>query len=207
MTDKMTAAQSMVAVMEQVRGLGKHQRNDHFKFNFRGIDDVMNAVGPALREVGAVIVPEVRKIDRQYGGKATSTVVEVAYHWHGPDGSTVTGVVVGESQDMGDKSVPKAMSVAYRTYLLQALCLPTDEPDPDAQSYSEPATADADRARAELRGMCSELKIDPNWAVSEFGKHTGENLARTTRADLIRAFIQRIREEAAKPKENPNAAA
>ncbi|RKV20112.1 hypothetical protein DD744_08100, partial [Helicobacter pylori] len=161
MTDKMTAAQSMVAVMERVRGLGKHQRNDHFRFNFRGIDDVVNAVGPALRDVGAVIVPEVRKVERQYGGKATSTVVEVAYHWHGPDGSVITGVSVGESQDMGDKSVPKAMSVAFRTYLLQALTLPTDEPDPDAQSYSEPATADADRARAELRQMCTELKIDP----------------------------------------------
>ncbi|GAP78542.1 phage protein [Brachybacterium sp. SW0106-09] len=207
MSDKMTAAQSMVAVMERVRGLGKHQRNDHFRFQFRGIDDVMNAVGPALREVGAVIVPEVRKVERQYGGKATSTVVEVAYHWHGPDGSIITGVSVGESQDMGDKSVPKAMSVAFRTYLLQALTLPTDEPDPDAQSYSEPATADADRARAELRQMCGELKLDPNWAVAEFGRGTGENLANTSRADLIRAFIQRVREEAAKPKENPNAAA
>lgn len=207
MTDKMTAAQSMVAVMERVRGLGKHQRNDHFRFQFRGIDDVMNAVGPALREVGAVIVPEVRKVERQYGGKATSTVVEVAYHWHGPDGSVITGVSVGESQDMGDKSVPKAMSVAFRTYLLQALTLPTDEPDPDAQSYSEPATADADRARAELRQMCGELKLDPNWAVAEFGRGTGENLANTSRADLIRAFIQRVREEAAKPKGNPHVAA
>ena len=206
MSEQMNAAQSMVAVMERVRGLGKHQRNDHFRFNFRGIDDVMNAVGPALREVGAVIIPEVKKVDRQYGGKATSTVVEVAYHWHGPDGSIITGTSVGESQDMGDKSVPKAMSVAYRTYLLQALCLPTDEPDPDAQSYSEPASADADRARAELRSMCTELKLDPNWAVAEFGKGMGENLAKTTRADLIRAFIQRVREEAAKKEKNNVAA-
>jgi hypothetical protein len=27
------------------------------------------------------------------------------------------------------------MSVALRTFLLQVLCLPTDEPDPDSQSY------------------------------------------------------------------------
>jgi hypothetical protein len=37
--------------------------------------------------------------------------------------------------DSGDKATAKAMSVAMRTALLQALCLPTDEPDPDATSY------------------------------------------------------------------------
>jgi hypothetical protein len=29
------------------------------------------------------------------------------------------------------------MSVAYRTFLLQLFCLPTDEPDPDTFSYEQ----------------------------------------------------------------------
>jgi hypothetical protein len=33
---------------------------------------------------------------------------------------------------MSDKATAKAMSVAYRTFLLQVLALPTDDPDPDA---------------------------------------------------------------------------
>jgi hypothetical protein len=37
--------------------------------------------------------------------------------------------------DSGDKAAPKAMSVAYRIALLQALNLPTDDADPDSQSY------------------------------------------------------------------------
>jgi hypothetical protein len=37
--------------------------------------------------------------------------------------------------DWGDKGTPKAMSVAFRTFLLQALTIPTDEAEPDAQVY------------------------------------------------------------------------
>jgi hypothetical protein len=42
--------------------------------------------------------------------------------------------------DSGDKAIAKAMSVAFRTALLQTLALPTDEADPDTSSYqrSEP---------------------------------------------------------------------
>jgi len=49
--------------------------------------------------------------------------------------------VCAESMDSGDKATAKAMSVAYRTALLQTLCLPTDDVDPDAETYvrSEPA--------------------------------------------------------------------
>lgn len=195
MSDKMTAAQSMVAVMERVRGLAKSDRNNHFNFNFRGIDAVMNAVGPALREVGAVIVPEVKTIDRNYGGKMTGTVVHVAYHWHGPDGSVITGSAAGEAFDTGDKSVPKAMSVAYRTYLLQALCLPTDEPDPDSHSYTEPVRADADRARQELRDVLAKNNLPPQWAGEQFRERTGTDLNTTTDATAIRDLIQKIKEK------------
>jgi hypothetical protein len=47
-----------------------------------------------------------------------------------PD-TSLTCRTPGEAFDSGDKSTAKAMSVAYRTALLQALTLPTDEPDPD----------------------------------------------------------------------------
>jgi hypothetical protein len=43
--------------------------------------------------------------------------------------------VPGEAFDSGDKATAKAMSVAFRIALLQGLSLPTDETDPDAQTY------------------------------------------------------------------------
>lgn len=128
-------------VMGEVGAVKKGDRNDHQKFNFRGIDAVVNAVSPALRAHGVVVTPQV--MDYQYETvtvgnppkNMASVRVMVRYTFHAPDGSTVDTVVPAESFDSGDKATAKAMSVAFRTCLLQTLCLPTDETDPDAQSY------------------------------------------------------------------------
>lgn len=138
-----TAIATIQAVMRDAQALGKGERNAQQGFNFRGVDAVMNLIGPLLRKHGAFIVPELvshRYETAQQEGKrgpqyVTRSVVTVAYHWHGPDGSVVTGTVAGEAFDYGDKATSKAMSVAFRTYLLQTLTLPTNEPDPDTFSY------------------------------------------------------------------------
>ena len=128
-------------VMGEVGAVKKGDRNDHQKFNFRGIDAVVNAVSPALRAHGVVVTPQV--MDYQYetvtvGNPAknmASVRVMVRYTFHAPDGSSIETVVPAESFDSGDKATAKAMSVAFRTCLLQTLCLPTDDIDPDAESY------------------------------------------------------------------------
>ena len=138
-----TAIATIQAVMRDAQALGKGERNAQQGFNFRGVDAVVNLIGPLLRKHGAFIVPELvshRYETAQQEGKrgpqyVTRSVVTVAYHWHGPDGSVVTGTVAGEAFDYGDKATSKAMSVAFRTYLLQTLTLPTNEPDPDTFSY------------------------------------------------------------------------
>jgi hypothetical protein len=143
-----SAAQSIAGVMARVGHVGKDSRNTQQNFNFRGIDAVMNAVGPALREVGGFIVPTVLSKKWEHGltknGGATLEVhVKVRYSWYGTDGGEpISAVVPGEASDMSDKGTAKAMSVAYRTYLLQVLTLPTDEPDPDSE-YIDRGTAEA----------------------------------------------------------------
>ncbi len=144
MTETISAARSIEGVLREVRAVGKDSRNSAQGFNFRGIDAVMNAVNPALRKVGGFIVPNV--VEREYvqagttknGAPIVSCRVTVVYQWHGTDGGKpIVGRVVAEANDMADKATAKAMSVAYRTFLLQTLMLPTDEPDPD-ESYLEP---------------------------------------------------------------------
>ena len=113
-----TAIATIQAVMKDAQALGKGERNTQQGFNFRGVDAVMNLIGPLLRKHGAFIVPELvshRYETAQQEGKrgpqyVTRSVVTVAYHWHGPDGSTVTGTVAGEAFDYGDKATSKAMS-------------------------------------------------------------------------------------------------
>lgn len=133
---------ALAAVMEDVRGVGKDGYHDApgAKFKFRGIDAVVNAVGPALRKHHVVVTPQLVSVDRRdvqtSGGKASrETSVVVKYVWTGPDGTTLESIVPGEAMDNGDKGTAKAMSVAFRIALLQALCLPTDDADPDTHQY------------------------------------------------------------------------
>lgn len=135
-----TATQVILAVMAEVEGVAKRDRNQQQNFNFRGIDAVVNKVGPAFRKAGGFIVSEV--ISKQTsilptakGGSMNSCSLEVAFNVYGDEGDPIRGTVYAEAFDSGDKATAKAMSVALRTFLLQTLLLPTDEPDPDSQSY------------------------------------------------------------------------
>ena len=124
---KISAAESIQAVMEKVQGVAKKERNEAQRFNFRGVDAVVNAVAPALREVGGVIVPTIlkKKYDRGVTKSGTPTVeafLTVAFDWYGTDGGVpIRGVVAAEAMDTSDKATAKAMSVALRIYLLLIL--------------------------------------------------------------------------------------
>lgn len=185
-----TVVEAITAVMRSVPVVKKEDRNASQNFSFRGIDAVLNAVGPVMREHGLIVTPTVRSFkDKQIlvGRNQTpmnSVLVEVLYTWIGPDGSTLDTVVIGEAADAGDKAYSKAMSVALRTVLLQTLALPTDEKDPDSDSYersgnpaetaaavrtstaasrstAKPAKSAADIARDDLLAKVRALKLDP----------------------------------------------
>lgn len=139
MTDpKLNAHEAWMAVMEDVRAIRKGETTSGgSKFNFRGVDTVMNEVGPIFRRHGVSCVPidvEAKHRDFQSGQKSTTmheAIVTVRYRVTGPDGSTFDGMSIGESSDASDKATSQAMSVALRTFLLQGLTMPTDEVDPD----------------------------------------------------------------------------
>ena len=146
---------AMSAVMNDVSSVSKDERNAGQGFNFRGIDAVVNAVGPALRKHGVIVVPRVQSCDYstiEIGEKRKATAhvrVVVEYIFIAQDGSTISCTTAGEAMDAGDKATAKALSVAFRIALLQALALPTSEPDPDASSYERsPAKAPVMQDRA-----------------------------------------------------------
>ena len=137
---KTTVHQAWAAVMADCRKLGKDERNPDQGFMYRGIDGVMNLVGPVLRDHGVAVIPTQceathRDVRTSRDKPAREATVMVTFTVYGPAGDSFTGQAPGESMDMGDKGTPKAMSVALRTFLLQALCLPTQDTDPDAQTF------------------------------------------------------------------------
>jgi hypothetical protein len=138
----MPARQLLLILKQRVQGIGKNEENRDQGFNFRGIDTVVNTCGPIERELGLLVFPEVveeTSEQHEYGSRKTlgfRTRVKVRYHWLASNGDElIVGPVAGEAIDTGDKGTAKAMSVACRIMYLQTLTIPTDEPDPDSQSY------------------------------------------------------------------------
>lgn len=143
-----TIGQALSAVMSEVIAVSKASRNTNQNFNFRGIDAVMNAVGPAFRAHGVVTLPHVidytaEVVATKNGGSMNHYLLRVQYEFVGPAGDSLLCEVYGESSDSGDKGMSKAHSVAYRTALLQVLTIPTDEQDPDASNYERASKAEA----------------------------------------------------------------
>lgn len=151
---KPTVFEALVGVMADVQNVRKGDVNKQQGFAFRGIDAVLNAVGPALRTHRVIVMPEVLEEDYstvEVGQKRTPMAnarLKVQYTFFGPAGDSVGCVVVGEAMDSGDKAVAKAMSVAFRIALLQALALPTDEPDADHSTYERSSARDAAAPKA-----------------------------------------------------------
>lgn len=151
--------QAWADVMAGVRALGKDNRTDSgTRFNFRGVDDVMNLVGPVLRTHGVSVVPtSVQHMPETYatskGTAMRNVTVVVTYAIHGPAGDTMAGAAAGEAADAGDKATPKAMSVAFRTFLLQSLCLPTEDRDPDMDQHERAADTSQQDAQATADGL------------------------------------------------------
>jgi hypothetical protein len=152
------------AVMGEVQAVGKKDRNSQQGYDFRGVDAVVNAVGPVLRKHGVIVLPmhseaRYRDVQTSTGKPSRECTVTVTYRFYGPAGDYIDCQVPGESMDFGDKGAPKAMSVAYRIALLQALCIPTHEPEADAQSYERAAPPQWDAMEQDLLRSAWEAEI------------------------------------------------
>lgn len=164
---------ALADVMSDVGAVAKDSRNTQQNFNFRGVDAVVNAVSPALRKHRVMVLPQMRSVDYvmmplSSGKSATVCRVVVAYRFVAVDGSHIETVVAAEAFDMGDKATPKAMSVAFRTALLQALALPTDDPDPDSMVYEtayDMQRSHRQGARVTEPPPMTPLPIDPDLTV------------------------------------------
>lgn len=203
MTDKPTVHEALAAVMGDVQAVRKGDRNSQQGYVFRGIDAVVNAVGPALRKHGVIVTPF--KVDAHYRDVTTSTgkpsrecTVLATYRIYGPAGDFIEAMAPGESMDFGDKGAPKAMSVAMRILLLQALCIPTDDPDPDSQSYERAARDDApardegtqepseaDKVRQQIGNLCKAKGYDVARVEAHFTERMNVAPPRASLAVLV----------------------
>ena len=124
--------------------VGKDKVNKQQGFKYRSVDDVFNALHPALAKNKVVIIPTVverqcEEVGKTKNGTAILKVIcKVKYDICAEDGSRVTSIIYGEGMDMGDKATNKAMAIAYKYLCFQVFCIPTEEmSDPDGESLEE----------------------------------------------------------------------
>jgi len=194
--------EAFAAVMADVRVIAKDDENIQQRFRFRGIDAVMQAVGPVLRTHGVFIIPTGQELksetyETRSGTMMRNVTVTMQYRVYGPGGDYFDGVSFGEAADAGDKAVTKAQSVAYRTFLLQALTVPTGDVDPDAVSHERVAAepvAPVVAAKQQLAAMLKKAGIAPVEAVERFTAVHGGELKSTQDLDAVEEMIRHYAE-------------
>lgn len=167
---------AIVATMRDIGAVGKDQVNSFDKYKFRGIDDVYNALSPAMVKNGIFVVPEVLNMeqeDRQskQGGTQIHTILDMQYTFYAEDGSSVVAKVVGEAMDRSDKSVNKAMSAAFKYACFQTFCIPTEEMK-DADAESPEAGQKMQREKVTRRVDQPKTEDDLNRPMTEEQKMT-----------------------------------
>lgn len=200
-----TIYEAINEVRRAVGAVGKDGWNSQSNYKFRGVEAVVDAVAPALCEHGVLIVPQL--ISAEYvmvtAGKnrteMSSVRLKVRFLWIGPEGDFLESSVAGEAFDSGDKATAKAHSVAYRTTLVEVLSIPTNDRDPDKDTYElsgerQPRGGNvaklspADAARNELLKLLKDTDRDPSDAADKFAAdNNGADIGQSKNARAIKA--------------------
>jgi hypothetical protein len=127
----------MSDVMREIGAVGKDQKNTAQGFKFRGIDQFVNALYPALTRHGVFMAPralrhdqEIKEVVRSNGksGVDKHVAIMMEYTFYAEDGSHVTvGPIPAEGLDSGDKATNKALSAALKYALIQTFSIPTED--------------------------------------------------------------------------------
>lgn len=127
----------MSEVMRDIGSVGKDQKNQAQGFKFRGIDQFVNSLYPALTKHGVFMAPrcvseqhELKEVTRSNGkaGVDKHVTILMEYDFFAEDGSKVTiGPIPAEGLDSGDKATNKALSAALKYALIQTFSVPTED--------------------------------------------------------------------------------
>lgn len=166
--------ETICAVMTDIPAIGKTNKNAKQGFNFRSIDQVMNALQPIFTKHKLFVVPEVLEQHREErrtstGGTLLFSICKIKYTFYAEDGSNISSIVIGEGMDSGDKASNKALAVAFKYALFQVFCIPTEEmKDPDKEMIQPTMSA---KEFMKLKADFEELIMATNTDREELYNH------------------------------------
>jgi hypothetical protein len=182
-------------VLADLPAIGKDQRNAQQGFNFRGIDDVLNALNPMLAKHGVFYVPEVlervtEERATKSGGVMYVTHLHVRYRFYGLKGDYIEASGWGEGTDSGDKATPKAMTGAMKYVLFQTFAISTEEASKnDSDAHTPEETMSGAQQVSERIGALSEpekARLREEW------KSAGLPAPRRLRGEQVAAALRLV---------------
>jgi len=153
------------------------------RYNFRGIDDVLDTMHGPLADNGVSIVPSgftiVENTERttKSGGSQVHLIAIAHYRIIGPAGDYVEAAALAEALDTSDKAASKAMSMAYKYVAFQVFSIPVrgalDESDRDSTPREGPYLESApgmtlEAVHERLEALASELGTDMEGLTKKF---------------------------------------
>lgn len=150
--------EAIVAIYEKVEYVQK-ERKQGLSYTFAGEAALLDAIRPAMVEnkvyahvAGAELVADGEYHTTKGSRMGRAAVLYTVRFTHAPSQTSIDAMAFGEGADVGDKTLNKAMTGAYKYALRQTFAIITGD-DPDA-SASEP--------RGNLRERLSEPAPSPN---------------------------------------------
>lgn len=146
--DTRTVVERLIDVMGEVGAIekGRQVTEGPARYAYRGIEDVQAALQRLLVRHRVLILPStLQRIDHpprqtRAGTAMYAVALHVEFTAYGPAGDTVTMTAWGEGADTGDKASGKAHSMAYKTAMLEAFCVPTERDTVDGDTTSPEVT-------------------------------------------------------------------
>lgn len=135
---------AIAGVIADVGTVSKDKVNKQQGFKYRSIDDVYDALHPALAKNKVFIVPEILEQTREAvgitknGARMTQVICRIKFTFYAEDGSHVESILIGEGMDTGDKATNKAMAIAYKYACFQVFCIPTEEMQQEPELQKDP---------------------------------------------------------------------
>ena len=203
-------AVALARVAKDVGAIAKNKQvtSGPARFNFRGIDDVLDTIHEPMAKHGVSFIPNgFTLIDNtvgvtKSGGSQQHLLGVVKFIILGPAGDSIPASVVAEAQDTSDKAASKMMSMAYKYLAFQVLSIPVqgalDESDSDstprAESGSAMSTADL---MGTLEKYAAQVGQDLEQITARWRGANGNLTLDAMRAlppDRLYAFVRQVKQ-------------
>jgi hypothetical protein len=141
----------MIRAKLALEGIAKARKNTDQNFQFRGIDDILDALAPLLVAHQLNVFPRAKVTQSQERKTSTGKTMNAVFidmeldFVSLEDGSIYTARMPGEGSDMSDKGTAKANSGAYKYLMIMTFVIPTKGVLDEGDANSPGAEREQDR--------------------------------------------------------------